>query len=169
MAISLVPAGRGRPQKFGRRARAVTLTLPEDIIAALTAVDNDLSRAVVRVAQPLVADIAPLPLAELSKYGDRAVIVVRPIAALENIPGVTLVPLPDGRRLISLDDLMSVHEFELTLRDTVAADRISARERSLLTAIIEILKTARSTRRIVVLTRNIIVLQSARRGRRVKF
>jgi hypothetical protein len=105
----------------------------------------------------------------LSKYGDRAVIVVRPIAALENIPGVTLVPLPDGRGLISLDEAMSVHEFELTLRDAIAADRMSARERSLLTAITEILKTARSTRRIAVLTRSIIVLQSARRGRRASF
>jgi hypothetical protein len=160
--MSLFPAGRGRPQKFGRPSRAVTLTLPEDIIAALRAVDDDLSRAVVRLVQPLVADVVPLPPAELSKYGDRAVIVVRPVAALENLPGVRLVRFPDGRALISLDESMSVHEFELKLRDATDDDRLSSRERVLLTSIAEILKTARSTRGIAVVSRNIIVLQSVR-------
>ena len=49
---------RGRPRKFSRPSRAITLTLPEDTIAALRAVDRDLSRAVVRVVQPLEQDAA---------------------------------------------------------------------------------------------------------------
>jgi hypothetical protein len=119
--------------------------------------------------QPLVADVVPLPPAELSKYGDRAVIVVRPVGALENIAGVRLVRLPDGRALISLDESMSVHEFELKLRDAIDDDQLSPSVRVLLTSIAEILKTARSTRGIAVLTRSIVVLQSVRRGRRVRF
>ena len=164
----LVPASRGRPQKFGRPARAVTLTLPEDVVAALTAVDDDLSRAVVRLAQPLVADVVPSPPAELSKHGGRAVIVVKPVAELGRMPGVTLVPLPDGRALISLDESLSIHEFELRLRDATDGGRLGAREQSLVSSIAEILKTARSTGGVAVLLRNIIVLQSTRHRRSTK-
>lgn len=162
--IKLVPGGRGRPPKFGRPARAVTLTLPEDIIAALNALDEDLSRAVVRLAQPLAADVVPRAPAELSRYGDRAVIVVRRVAALRKIAGVTLIPLPDGRALISLER-MSVHEFELRLRDVIADDLTDAGDRTVLTSIAEILASARHSKRIAVVSRSIIVLQSTGRRR----
>ena len=161
--MKLLQARRGRPQKFGRPSRAVTLTLPEDVISALTGVDDDLSRVVVRLAQPLVTDVIPRPAAELSQYGQSAVIVVKQLPALARIPGVTLVPLPDGRALISLDDTMSVHEFELKLRDTVdAGTDLPARERSLLTSIGDILKSARQEKHVTVHQRSIIVLQSSR-------
>jgi hypothetical protein len=165
--MKLVRAGRGRPQKFGRPSRAVTLTLPEDVIAALTSLDDDLSRAVVRLTQPLVADVVPRPPAELTKYGDSAVIVIRPIEALKRVPGVTLIPLPDGRALISLDERLTTPDFELKIRDVLDEnDRMEARERSVLSSIVEILKTARRTRGITVRQRSIIVLQSAGRGSR---
>ena len=127
MAISLARPGRGRPQKFGRPARAVTLTLPEDVLTVLTRLDDDVSRAVVRIVQPLTADVVPHAPAELSKHGDAAVIVIRPVAALERIPGVTLVPMPDGRALISLDDSMTTYEFELKLRDALDDPRHRSR------------------------------------------
>jgi hypothetical protein len=161
--MKLLQARRGRPQKFGRPSRAVTLTLPEDVISALQGVDDDLSRAVVRLTQPLVADVIPRPAAELAKYGQSAVIVVKQLAALARIPGVTLVPLPDGRALISLDETMSVHEFELKLRDTVDAEpALAPRERSLLTSIGEILKSARQEKHVTVHQRSIIVLHVSR-------
>jgi hypothetical protein len=162
--MKLVPGGPGRPQKFGRPSRAVTLTLPEDIISALASIDEDVSRAIVRLAQPLISDVVPRAPAELSRYGDRAVIVVKPVGALQKISGVTLVPLPDGRALISLNGI-SVHELELKLRDATHDDRIDARERSVLASIAEILRTARCTKGIVVLPRSIIVLQATRRRR----
>lgn len=166
MAIRLARAGPGRPQKFGRPSRAVTLTLPEDVIAALTRLDDDLGRAVVRVAQPLAADVVPHAPAELAKHGDSAVIVIRPVAALERIAGVTLVPLPDGRALISLDDSMSIYEFELKLRDALNERRgLDRSERSVMASIGEILKSARQTKGVSLHQRRIIVLQSARRRR----
>ena len=161
--MKLLHARRGRPQKFGRPSRAVTLTLPEDVISALSGVDDDLSRAVVRLSQPLMADVVPRPAAELSKYGHSAVIVVKQLPALGRIPGVTLVPLPDGRALISLDDAMSVHEFELKLRDAVEAQTdLAPRERSLMMSIGDILKSARLEKNVTVHQRHIIVLQASR-------
>ncbi len=166
MAMKLLPARRGRPQKFGRPSRAVTLTLPEDVISALSGVDEDLSRAVVGLAQPLVADVvAPAP-AELTKYGDSAVIVVKPIETLRKMAGVTLVPLPDGRALISLDESTTAYEFELRLRDLIDSGKnLEARERAVLTAISRILRAARQTKGLTVHERSIIVLQSTRHRR----
>jgi len=164
--MKLIAARRGRPQKFGRPSRAVTMTLPEDVIAALNGVDDDLGRAVVQIAQPLLADVVHRPLAELAKYGTSAIIIVKPFDALAGMTGVTLVPLPDGRAVISLDDSMSVHEFELRLRDAVESEGdLEPRARAALAAIGEILKSARRTKGVVVQQRNIIVLQAPGRRR----
>jgi hypothetical protein len=152
---------RGRPLKFGRRARPVTLTLPEDVIAALTSVDDDLGRAVVRLAQPLLAEAVPRPNAELASYGDRAVIVIEPMAALEQVTGVKLVPMPDGRALISLANPVSVYEFELRLRDTIEEEKeLEPHERSVMSSIGEILRRARLTHGVTVHQPSIIVLQT---------
>lgn len=163
--MKLVAARRGRPQKFGRPSRAVTITLPEDVIAALDGVDDDLGRAVVQLAQPLLADVIHRPLAELAKYGTSAIIIVKPFDALAKMAGVTLVPLPDARAVISLDDSMSVHEFELRIRDAMEVSDLPARERAALAAIGEILKSARQTKGVLVQQRKIIVLQAPVRRR----
>jgi hypothetical protein len=164
--MKLLPARRGRPQKFGRPSRAVTLTLPEDVISALSGVDEDLSRAVVELALPLVADGVMHAPAELTKYGDSAVIVVKLIETLRMMPGVTLVPQPDGRALISLDESTTAYEFELRLRDRIDAGKnLDARERAVLMAISRILRAARQTKGPTVHQRSIIVLQSTRHRR----
>src|SRR5262245_31292901 len=163
MAIKPFAARRGRPTKFGRPSRAVTLTLPEDVIAALAQLDDDLGRAIVRVSQPLVSGATPHGPAELARYGSRAVIVTRQINALNRMPGVLLVPLSDGRALISLDDTVDIHQFELELRDALAEDvDLNTEERATITAIGDILKTARRTRGVAVHRRAIIVLQFTR-------
>jgi hypothetical protein len=73
--LSVAPR-RGRPRKFTVPSRAVTLTLPEHIIAALETIDLDLSRAVVRMAQPEVGKQRH-PAAELTSFGRRAVSIKR--------------------------------------------------------------------------------------------
>jgi len=162
MAIRLLAPRRGRPPKFGRPARTVTLTLPEDVIAALSEVDPDLSRAAVQLLAPAAHDVVPFPPAELSQFRDSAVIIVKPVRALEAIEGVFLVPLPDGRALVTLDAAMTVNEFELKLRDLLDAEDagLLPRERSVLVSMSEILRSARKAKKITVRQRTIIVLQS---------
>src|SRR5689334_20639719 len=116
-SLATVPR-RGRPRKFTVPARPVTLTLPEHIIRALSAVDTDLSRAVVRLAQSEVGK-QPHPPAELATFGPRSVIVVNPTRTLERHPGVMLVHLPDGRALISFDQSMTVPGLELMIADAL--------------------------------------------------
>src|SRR5689334_778879 len=92
---------RGRPPKFGAPSRAVTLTLPEEVLAVLRSIDADLSRAIVRLAQPALARRPrDRPPAELIRFGRRAVIVVTPTRSLEERTGIFLVPLTDGRALM---------------------------------------------------------------------
>jgi hypothetical protein len=120
----------------------------------------------VRLSQPLLTDVVAKPPAELSKYGDSAVIVIKPLPALNRMPGVSLVPLPDGRALISLHDAISVHEFELKLCDAIdGGTDMEPRERSAMSSIREILKSARQSKAITVHQRSIIVLQSTRHRR----
>src|SRR5690348_16391673 len=110
----------GRPPKYGRPSRAVTVTLPEDVLKRLSEVDADLGRAIVSVAE-YGAPRKPRAIrhAELASYGSHAVIMVTPVKALKRIPGVQLVPIGNGRALISLDEAQSFPKFELHLRDAI--------------------------------------------------
>src|ERR671915_412126 len=98
----MVSRSRGRPPKFGRPARLVALTLPEDTIQGLKAIDADLAKAVVALVDraqgrttvaPGECD-APVRLAHVNDT--RALIVIDPTIFRE-IPGCAVVPLSEGR------------------------------------------------------------------------
>ncbi len=125
---------RGRPRKFQAPSRAITLTLPDHVIDALSALDPDLSRAVVRLTQPELAK-RPHPPAELARFGQRAVIVVNPSRTLEQKTGVSLVPLPDGRALISFERPRTIAELELMIADAIDDHRLSRTDQAMFKAI----------------------------------
>jgi hypothetical protein len=156
---------RGRPRKFTEPSRAVTLTLPEDTLEALAAIDPDLSRAVVRLTQSELAKQPHKP-AELVTYGRRAVIAVNPTRTLKERMGVDLVPLPDGRALISFDRATTIAALELLIADALDDPRLSPADRAIFNAIAEILRTARRSPDMLLLQRSIIVLESRRRSAR---
>jgi hypothetical protein len=117
-----------------------------------------LSRAIV-YASEIAAARADGPSVALTHYGGSAVIVLTPNRVIEDLPGVALVPLPDGRALISLDKGTSVAEFEVLLRDALETDTTSA-ERECLEAIGAILRKARHSPGVRLNQRNIIVLEN---------
>ena len=151
--------GRGRPRKFAAPSRAVTLTLPEWALSALSEVHEDISKAVVQLMQQRPRQRAR-PLAELSIFGRNAVITVRPTPSLERRTGVRLVPLPDGRALLSFDQPTSIADLELTLHDALEDEQLSGADRQVFEAIVGILKEARHSRDITLHRRSIIVLES---------
>jgi hypothetical protein len=144
-----------------RPSRAVTLTLPEDIVHALRSIDEDLSRAVVRIAQPLVA-AAPSPSAEVVDFGERAVIVVPWNRELRDRTGLELIPLPDGRALIAFGDRLSASELELRLGDALADPALTGDDRTMFEELAAILARVRRSDSESMLLRNIIVLHRAR-------
>jgi hypothetical protein len=157
---------RGRPSKFGRAARAVTVTLPEDVIERLAAINLDISRAIVQLAETRTPRRNLPSAVEVSEYGDGALIVVSPVAALKRLRGVELIPLSDGRALITLASPHAVGDLELGLRDALDDDSQSAADREALEGIVTILQRARQAANASVRTRTIIVVEPTRRGRK---
>jgi len=155
---------RGRPPKFAEPSRALTLTLPERVIEVLAAVDPDVSRAVVRLALPEAKRARRTP-AELVSFGRHAVIVVTPTRTLERQAGVTLVPLPDGRALISFEQPTTLAELELHLDDAIRSGRLVPPDRVVFEAISEILRAARLSTTVALRERHIIVLEAKRPSR----
>src|SRR2546428_181156 len=103
LSMNTARHGPGRPMKYGRASRAVTVTLPVDVLARLGAVDTDLGRAIVALAERHAKPRArPVRRAEITTYGNHAVIIVNPARELKRLPGVQLVPIGNGRALISL-------------------------------------------------------------------
>lgn len=175
MGKPLIPASarRGRPRKFNRPSRAVTLTLPEDVLARLGAVDTDLARAIVSVVEGdrhqtgTVRPAAVRP-AEISSFGHSAVIIVTPVRALRRLPGVQLVPIGHGRCLISLVPPHSIPQLELDIRDVIAEGDATRDEQRTLEGIADILRAARASGDSVPQERTIIVLESKRHRRYVR-
>ena len=155
---------RGRPRKFVVESKPVTLTLPVDVIDALTKADGDISRTIVRLAAG-VATPQPHPPAELVAFGRHAVIAVTPSKTLERRTGVSLVPLPDGRALISFEQALSIPALELLIADALEDPGLPAIDREIFQAIAAILKTARRDAQISLMQRSIIVLRGRSRGR----
>src|SRR5204862_8105493 len=128
---------------------------------------GDVGRAIVAVAERKTAR-RPRPIrpAEITSYGNHAVIVVLPGKALKRITGVQLVPIGNGRALISLDGSRSISQFELDLHDVLHHSDVNGDERPSLEAIAGILREARRSRLVDIRERTIIVLESKRRRRR---
>jgi hypothetical protein len=153
--------------KYGRASRAVTVTLPEDVLARLNGVDADLGHAIVTLAERHASPRARIPAAaEITPFGRHAVIIVNPVKALKRLPGVQLVPVGKGRALISLAPEISIWELELAVRDAIDQSSVREPERQTLEAIASILRKARLSANVALEQRTIIVLESKRQRRR---
>lgn len=165
--MKLVKHGPGRPMKYGRASRAVTVTLPEDVLVRLSSIDADLGHAIVMLAERHAKPRARIPrAAEIAAYGKHAVIIVNPVRALKRLPGVQLVPIGNGRALISLGQQNSIPQLELAVRDAIDHSDVSVPERQTLEAIADILRQARLSPSVALEERTIIVLESKRQRRR---
>jgi hypothetical protein len=135
MNLTTTAPRRGRPPKFGRPAQLITLTLPEDVVAWLSTVDQDLGWAIVKLhertvktrrARPTqVADLVQLP-------GQRALILVQP-DFFKNLVGVSIIPLSDGRGFLALEAGRGVSDLELAVIDRLDSTALVAGEREALT------------------------------------
>lgn len=160
--MATIDVRRGRPRKFSRPARTVTLTLPHDVIDRLQQVDADLGRAVVRLALSRHSH-KPAARVEVAAFGSRAVILVPPNRALAALPGVELVPIADGRMLIALEDSLNEADFELLVRDALDGGGLAPADAEMFNALAQVLREAR--RDTSVTLRRILVLR-ARAGAR---
>ena len=153
---------RGRPRKFAAPSRAVTLTLPESVIASLARIDRDISRAIVGLTARRAAKNGHAA-AELAVFGRRAVITVQPSPSLAARTGVELVPLPNGRALISLDQPRSIADLELHLNDALDDPGLPQQDRDVFEGVLGILRDARRSDDVTLLQRSIILIEASKR------
>lgn len=166
LSLSTPAPRRGRPRKFSQPSRPVTLTLPESVIESLGEVDRDISRAIVRLAQSDEAR-EPRPPAELVQFGRRAVIVVTPTRTLEKRTGVVLVPLSDGRALISFDGSMTPAGLELTIQDALDEHDLPADDSRVFESIRDLLRDVRRSSSVRLRQQHIMVLEFGANRREV--
>jgi hypothetical protein len=166
-ALALPRRGRGRPKKFSEPSRSVTLTLPESALTALSAIHADISQAIVRLVGRQGGN-GRRKAADLIVFGRRAVITIRPTRSLELRAGVQLVPLPDGRALISYDAPTSLAALQLSLADALEDRTLDKEDRAVYESLSDILRDARRSAEVTVNQRHIIVLES-RRARSASF
>ena len=156
---------RGRPRKFAAPSKAVTLTLPETVLATLAGIDRDISKAIVGLTRRRAPKNGHAA-AELSVFGRRAVITVEPSPTLANRTGIELVPLPDGRALIAFDQPYSIADLELLLDDGLDDPALPDHDRRLFESVRDILREARRSNQVTLLQRSIIVLERGKRPAR---
>ena len=125
---------RGRPLKFGRPGNSVTLTLPADVLDWLHTLNEDPAWAIVglferRGAVPHKARLTSAVAELVQLPGRRALILVRP-DLLRFVPGVSVVPLSDGRAFIALEAGGGVADLELAVIDRLDSPGVSSLERA---------------------------------------
>lgn len=129
------PAKRGRPLKFGRPTRPLSLSLPEDVIAWLEAIDPDPAWAIVsmfeksRQRSSPPSSGAPAELVQLP--GKRALIIVTP-DAFDGIDGVSVIRLSDGRGFLALETGKGYADLELAVADKIETPGVSPERRQIL-------------------------------------
>ena len=155
--MGILDVRRGRPRKFSRPARTVTLTLPDDVIERLSA-RRRRSRPRRGEARLGAAAARRSSAVEVVAFGSRAVILVPPARRLAALPGVELVPIADGRALIALEEPLTEEAFELQVRDALDDPSLKGEDRELFMSLARVLREAR--RATTVTLRRILVLRA---------
>lgn len=128
---------RGRPLKFGRPTRPLSLSLPADVVDWLEQLDPDPAWAIVGLFEKarqrtatkggLQAELVQLP-------GKRGLILVAP-DAFDGLDGVSVIRLSDGRGFLALETGKGYADLELAVADQLDAPSSSPERRRALAAI----------------------------------
>lgn len=132
-------------------------------MGALRARDSDIGRAIVSLLSAASSAAPPPRAVVLHRTGRRAVIVVRPVAALRRLPGVDLVSLGDpDRALIAFTGGVTVSAFELSVQDLLDGPRLPPDEAEVIAQLVALLREVRRTGRRSLSEATIVVLEDAR-------
>ncbi|MCS7311789.1 MAG: hypothetical protein NZ742_02580 [Acidobacteria bacterium] len=153
---------RGRPPKFGRPARAVTVTLPLDVIDKLRAIHTDLSRAIVDLVEHQWHEEDPRQVCTREVLPGQYLILVPYLETLTQVAGVRLFPVSTGRYLVVIPARGRTHDLELSLRDMLEAGTVPAHEKSALEDLVRLL--ARYRRQLSIAEESFLIILQERPG-----
>jgi len=163
-------ARRGRPPKFGRPSQLVAMTLPEDVLNSLRTIHQDPAWAIVQLVESRLRNrtterqsTAASTTAELVHLpGKRGLIVVQD-NVFGRIPGISMIPLADGRSFLAFDEPARLADLEVAIIDKLALIPSSTVEHARLTRILETVRGWRRDRRLVFRSKSIIVVEASDR------
>jgi hypothetical protein len=146
----------GRPRKFDGPTHNFFLTLPLETVALLKAVDDDLGRAVVKLAElsngqstlpegslPSVTSPETLQFLPLE---DGKVIVLGSKDLLPPLTGLVWIPLGAGMRLMALQQGADLRQIELEIQDYLQAVSEDTPAHPILTTFADLLRTTRKSK-----------------------
>lgn len=159
---------RGRPPKFGRPARLLAVTLPDDVVAWLQGINQDPAWAIVSLFEqqhrrPAARGI-PHPDVQLVEIGPRRALIVVPQSAFVALPGVSVIPLGAGRAFLALEPGKGIAELELAVVDRLEESDLDESEARILTSLRRHLRDWRLDKSLQFSARSIIVVERARRA-----
>ena len=130
MRTKPIKAHSGRPPKFHEPRQPVTMILPTRILDALSTIDADRARAVVKVTEAVAGTnkrhSEPVELVEMAP--DRFVIVVGPSEFLKRVPSLKLIEITPARYLLTISSGTPIEALEVALRDLVHDPKLQADE-----------------------------------------
>ena len=158
---------RGRPPKFGRPARLLAVTLPDDVVAWLQEINPDPAWAIVSLFEQQhrrsPARETAHPDVQLVEVGPRRALIVVPQSAFVALPGVSVVPLGAGRAFLALEPGKGIAELELAVVDRLEESGLEDSEERILTSLRRHLRAWRQDKTLNFSARSIIVVERARR------
>lgn len=175
-----MPKRRGRPPKYGTPSKIVAVTLPEDVVAELETIQEDLGWAIVRLVEqrrqrnggsarptmmakerPAAAahELAP---AELVATGSGESLIVVNSAVVRSIPGVRMIPLSDSEAFLALEPGKGMADLELAVQDHLETLRAGSKVREQTTRLLNRLRQWRRDRTLSFHARTIILVSDAK-------
>jgi hypothetical protein len=146
----------GRPRKFEGPTHNFFLTLPLETVALLKAVDDDLGRAVVKLAKLTNGESSllegSLPLSnspetlQFLPLEDGKVIVLGSKDLLPPLTGLVWIPLSDGMRLMALQQGADLRHIELELQDYLQTVPEDSPSQPILATFADLLRTTRKSK-----------------------
>jgi hypothetical protein len=159
---------RGRPPKFGRPARLLAVTLPDDVVAWLQEINPDPAWAIVSLFEQQhrrsPARETAHPDVQLVEVGPRRALIVVPQSAFVALPGVSVVPLGAGRAFLALEPGKGIAELELAVVDRLEESGLEESEGRILTSLRRHLREWRQDKTLNFSARSIIVVERSRRS-----
>jgi hypothetical protein len=113
---------RGRPQKYGRPAKIVALTLPAEVVELLQQINSDLGWAVVSLVEKSVRAHRARPATEdahLVEIGEGQSLIAVDPARVQGLPGVHVIPLSATQAFLALEPGRGMADLELAVIDRV--------------------------------------------------
>jgi len=161
---------RGRPLKFGRPARLLALTLPDDVVAALRRIHPDPAWAIVSLYEksarrPPHAPPPRQPAIDLARLTDRSALIVVDPRALRSAPGMSVVPVAAGRAFLAFDEGRGLADLELALLEQLRDPKSDAAVQKELRALARQVRSWRRGRGFRFSKRSILLVERTRRPR----